>query len=277
MAEIVGIFATSHAPHIVREWEAVRAARGEGMAQGFTELGRRIEALEPDVILAIGADHWANFFLDNMPAFTIGLGATHLGPPEPFLSDYPHTEMRGHPELALHLAERGFAAGFEPSVSYELKLDHAFCVPFWKSGLTTLPPVVPVIINALQPPLPTISRCIDFGAVIGGALREMPGDTRVVILASGGLSHDVGGPRMGLVDEEFDRQFLALLEAGGQDDLLAYLADQRVARAGNGAAEVRMWAMAHGAAGLAGFEPILYEPVIEVYCGCGIGEWQLIA
>jgi aromatic ring-opening dioxygenase catalytic subunit (LigB family) len=273
MAEITGIFAVSHAPPIVREWNALK--RTSGLHAAFEEIGRRIADAQPDVIVAIGADHWANFFLDNMPAICIGVGSEHDGPPEQWLADYPHRLMAGHPELAMHLASYAFAHSFEPSLSYRLKLDHAFCVPLWKAAINPLPPIVPVIINALQPPLPTTARCFEFGAVIADAIATMPAALRVVILATGGLSHSVGQPEMGEIDETFDREALRLFATGDRDALLAFLSDARVERAGNGAAEIRFWLTAHGAARHRGFDLLHYEAVAETYTGCGFAEWKL--
>lgn len=271
MAEIAGIFAVSHAPPIVRAWDVI--TQTSGLADAFAQIGSRIVGAKPDVIVAIGADHWANFFLDNMPAICIGVGEEHGGPPEQWLAEYPHRTMAGHAHLGMHIAETAFRKGFEPSLSYELRLDHSFCVPLWKAGLDHLPPIVPIIINALQPPLPSPSRCLEFGSMLANAIRAMPEPLRVVILATGGLSHSVGEPAMGKIDEAFDREVLRLFANGESKPLLNFLTDERMAQAGNGAAELRFWLAAHGAAGLQGFELIHYEPVAATYTGCGFAEW----
>ncbi len=272
MAEISGIFAVSHAPPIIRSWDTI--AGSSGLPQAFAEMGRRIEAARPDVILMIGADHWANFFLENMPAICIGVGADHGGPPEQWLAEYPHKSMTGHPALGLHLANAAFAHGFEPSLSHKLMLDHAFCVPLWKSGPDSLPPILPIVINALHAPMPTVERCLEFGSMIAAAIDSMPADLRVVIVATGGLSHSVGEPAMGYIDEAFDRECIALFAAVDPDPLLDFLSDERIAQAGNGAAEIRFWIAAHGAAGMRGFELIHYEAVPQTYTGCGFAEWK---
>ena len=275
MGEIVGILACPHAPPIARDWETLSDPATSGLGQAFAGLGRRIASGRPDVIVVIGADHWANFFLDNMPGIALGVGAAHDGPPEPWLASYPHTAMTGHPDLAMHLADTVYAAGFEPSLSYRMKLDHAFCVPLWKSGLDPLPAIIPLVINALQPPLPTMARCLGLGAVLADAIRSYPADLRVTILASGGLSHSVGEPAMGRIDEAFDRECAALLTDGAPDRLLSFLTDARVAEAGNGAAELRFWLAAHGAAGCRGFSMFHYEALPSTFTGCGFGEWAL--
>ena len=274
MAELVGIFAVSHAPPIVRDWDRIDSGRRARMDSAFAQLGERILAARPDVMVVIGADHWTNFFLNNMPAMCVGVGTDHSGPPEPWLADYPHA-MRGHPALAMHLAHSAFAQGFEPSVSHQLRLDHGFCVPLWKAGVASLPPIVPIIINVMQAPFPTVGRCIGFGQVCADAVRSFSAPLRVVLLASGGMSHSVGEARMGMIDEMFDRDCLEAFAAGGAAPISALLSDQRMAAAGNGAHELRFWAAAHGAAGCQGFDLLHYEAVPETYTGCGFAQWHL--
>ncbi len=277
MAEIVGIFAASHAPPIVRDWDSIEPGRKNGLASAFQELGHRIRSVNPDVIVAIGADHWASFFLDNMPAICIGAGTAHDGPPEPWLSEYPHTRMRGHSGLGTHLAEYAFAHDFEPSLSHRMRLDHAFCIPLWKADLDPLPAVVPIVINAIQNPVPTIARCLAFGAVVADAVASFAAPVRVALLATGGLSHSVGEPAMGEIDEAFDRGCIERFTQGEPAALTEFLSDGRIARAGNGASEVRFWAAAHGAARCRGFELIHYQAVPETYTGCGFAQWHLAA
>ena len=96
---------------------------------------------------------------------------------------------------------------------------------------------------------------------------------RVAILASGGLSHSVGEPQMGYIDEAFDRGCINRFSDGSTAPLIDFLSDDRMARAGNGAGEVRFWAAAHGAARGRGFNLIHYEAVPETYTGCGFAEW----
>jgi aromatic ring-opening dioxygenase catalytic subunit (LigB family) len=275
MAEIVGVFAASHAPPLVRDWNSIEKARKQGLDFAFFQLGRRIQDANPDIILAVGTDHWANFFLDNMPAICVGLGAEHGGPPEDWLSDYPHPAMIGHPQFALHLAEQAFAQGFELSVSYRMKLDHAFCVPLWKAGINPLPAIVPIMINAIQNPVPNIPRCLALGTLIADAVESFSASTRVVVLATGGLSHSVGEPAMGEIDEQFDRGCIERLANRDPASLMEFLSEERIARAGNGASEVRFWMVAHGAARCSGFGLIHYEAVPETYTGCCFAQWKL--
>ena len=274
MAEITGVFATSHAPPLVRDWDDIEASRRSGLAGAFAELGRRIRDSGADTMIVIGADHWANFFLDNLPAICIGVGSEHGGPPEKWLSGYPHV-MAGHPALAMHIAATAFGSEFEPSISHRMKLDHAFCVPLWKAGLERLPRIVPIVINAIQEPLPSVARCVSFGRVLASAIESFPGSDKVAVLASGGLSHSVGEPTMGDIDEAFDRECIELFRLGRTAELVSFLTEERMQEAGNGAGEIRFWAAAHGAAGGGGFELIHYQAVPETYTGCGFAEWKL--
>ena len=274
MAELVGVYAASHGPLIVRGWDTLPAVTQENLTSSFGELGRRINAAQPDVLIVISPDHWVNFFIDNLPSMCIGVGETHEGPPEPWLAAFPHKQMAGHAALAHHLLTHAFGDGFEPSVSYRLKLDHGFCIPLWKANLNPLPAIVPVIINTVEPPFPSPERCFDFGKNIADAVSHFPGPLRVAVLATGGMSHSIGEATMGAIDEAFDRECLQHLASGQRDPLLKFL-DQRMAAAGNGTAEMRNWLAAHGAAGGRGFDLIQYSPMPEIYVGCGVASWTL--
>ncbi len=273
MAELVGVFACSHAPQLVRDWEAIEAGRRSRLDHSFRELAHAIVSSRADAIVVIGPDHWSNFFLNNMPAICIGVGSHHGGPPEPWLSAFPHRTMAGDARFGMHLAEYVFAHGFEPSLSYDMKLDHGFCVPLWRMGLDPVPAIVPVVINAIQSPVPSIVRCLEFGKMIANAITAFDVARRIAILATGGLSHSVGEPTMREVDEIFDRSSLTYFAGGDPAALIAHLSEERIARAGNGASEIRYWAIAHGAAGARGFDLLHYEVVHEVGTGCGFARW----
>src|SRR5690242_13717041 len=115
MARLVGAFAASHGPLIVREWEAVPPEQQRRMADAFRELGRRLMAAKTDVLIVVSPDHWSNFFLDNLPAICIGVGELHEGPPEPWMKAFPHREIPGDAGLGMHLAQSALDQGFEPS------------------------------------------------------------------------------------------------------------------------------------------------------------------
>jgi aromatic ring-opening dioxygenase catalytic subunit (LigB family) len=273
MASLVGAFAASHGPLIVREWDAIPQNERSRLEGAFRELGRRLKAARPDVLVVVSPDHWSNFFLDNIPAVCIGVGEANEGPPEAWMKAFPHRELAGHPAFALHLVAEAMRQGFEPSVSHRLKLDHGSCIPLWRMGLERLPCIVPMLLNSIEPPMPSLARCLQWGLLLKNAIESYAGPLRVAILATGGLSHSIGEKTMGAIHEDFDKETIRLLGASG-DELIRYLEKELPTR-GNGSEEVRNWLVAHGAAGGRGFELVDYLPVPTVIVGCGFASWRV--
>jgi aromatic ring-opening dioxygenase catalytic subunit (LigB family) len=273
VAELAGVFAASHAPLLARDWHLFGEPLKATVTAAYRQLGARLNAARADIIVEIAPDHWSNFFINNLPNVCIGIGETHLGPPEPFLKPFGHETLPGDAAFASFLLEYALEGGFEPSVSHQMKLDHGFCIPLWRMELDPLPRIVPIVINSLEPPMPTIARCFAWGKLLAGAIAAYPGNERIAVLASGGLSHSIGEPTMGAIDEAFDAGCIAAFESGGEAAVLEVLS-KTLAAAGNGAAEVRNWVAAHGAAGSRGFELIAYHPIPEVYVGCAWAAWN---
>jgi aromatic ring-opening dioxygenase catalytic subunit (LigB family) len=275
MADLVGVFAASHGPLLIREWDAVPPQQKQRLEKAFRTLGERMARALPDVLLVVSPDHWSNFFLDNVPAVCIGVGGSHEGPPEPWMKAFPHRELAGHPAFALHLVREAMNHGFEPSVSHRLKLDHGICIPLWRMSLERLPRIVPMIVNSIEPPLPSLSRCLAWGRQVADAIRSYPEDVKVAVLATGGLSHSIGEPTMGAIYEDFDKETIRRF-ALPEQELIAYL-EEELPSHGNGSEEVRNWLVAHGAAGARGFELVDYLPVPKVIVGCGFAAWTIPA
>src|SRR6267142_2333918 len=166
MASLVGAFAASHGPLIVREWQRVPPEQQRRMSDAYRELGRRLTAAKPEVLIVVSPDHWSNFFLDNYPAVCIGVGEENEGPPEPWMKAFPHRTIAGHPGLAMHLADEAMRQGFEPAVSHRLKLDHGVCIPLWRMELERLPKIVPILLNSIEPPMPSLARCFEWGSLL---------------------------------------------------------------------------------------------------------------
>jgi aromatic ring-opening dioxygenase catalytic subunit (LigB family) len=275
VARLAGVFAASHGPLIIREWDALPPDERQRLKSGFEQLGRLIAAAKPDVLVVVSPDHWSNFFLDNVPAVCIGVGESHAGPPEPWMKGFPHSEMKGDAGFAQHLVQTAMRGGFEPSVSHRLKLDHGVCIPLWRMGLEPLPRIVPMIVNSIEPPLPTLARCLAWGRQLARAVDSYKEAVRVGILATGGLSHSIGEPTMGAIYEDFDRETIRLF-SDSEDALVQYL-ERELPSHGNGSEEVRNWLVAHGAAGARGFELVDYLPVPKVIVGCGFAAWAIPA
>jgi aromatic ring-opening dioxygenase catalytic subunit (LigB family) len=275
MASLVGAFAASHGPIIARDWTTLPARQRNRLAAGFDEIGRRLEACRPDLLVVISPDHWVNFFISNLPAVCIGIGAEHDGPPEPFMRKvFPRERLKGHAAFGRHLLDTAFDSDFEPALSHRLKLDHGTCIPLWRIGVDADLPIVPVLVNDLEAPMPSIRRCLAWGRLLRRAIESYSPPLRIAVLGTGGLSHSIGESTMGWIDEEFDQQCIRHFQDGADASLAAFLTDA-LPHTGNGAHEIRDWVIAHAAAGSKGFELIDYFPSPETLVGAGFASWKI--
>ncbi len=271
MAELVGLYAASHTPVMLNFPDMIPDGQRLEIFAAFEELGRAIAKARPQALVVVSDDHVHNFFLTNFPALCIGAAERYKTPVEHWLKAESRI-LPGEARLGAHLLTQALESGFDPAFSMELVLDHGMLTPLELARVARDIPVVPLLINCVQPPFPTMRRCYEFGRCVRRALDAYPDLERVAILATGGLSHDIGTPRMGLLNEKFDRDLLRLLEQGEDDAAIAYAADH-VHEAGNGAEEVRMWLFAQGAAAGRRFRTRFYQGVANWYTGIGLGEW----
>jgi len=238
----------------------------------FKDLGRRITACAPDVLVVVSDDHLHNFFLDNFPAVCIGAAESYPTPVEHWLNA-EHRTLPGHAAFATHLLSEALNGEFDPSFSMELTLDHGVLTPLELSGVARATPLVPVLINCVQPPMPSMRRCLQWGRLLSRAIASFAGADRIAVLATGGLSHDLATPRMGMLNDAFDRDFIRFI---GEDDdeALATFAAAHVHEAGNGAEEVRTWLVARGVAKAAPLEVIFHKGIADWYTGICIAQWH---
>jgi protocatechuate 4,5-dioxygenase beta chain len=157
--------------------------------------------------------------------------------------------VRGHPELAWHIAQSVILDEFDITIVNRMDVDHGLTVPL--SLLCGQPaewpfPVIPVCVNVIQYPPPTGRRCYQFGKAIRRAVESFPRDLRVIIIGTGGMSHQLQGPRAGLINSTFDNHFLDRF--GQQPEELARIEHlEYVREAGSEAIEMVMWLIARGA------------------------------
>jgi len=273
MAELVGVFAASHTPVMLNFPDAIPDADRAAIFGAFKALGEELRRAEPQSVIVVSDDHVHNFFLNNFPAFCIGAAAEYPTPVEHWLKAEKQT-LQGDGDLGAHLLGEALRNGFDPSFSMELTLDHGVLTPLHLAGIAGAVRVVPLLVNCVQPPLPTMERSLQWGQFLRRAIDSFGGCERVAVLATGGISHDIATPRMGAVNEAFDREFMRLLGSGDDAALVRY-ASEHVDEAGNGAEEIRTWLVAHGAAAGAAFEPIYYKAVSNWYTGIGLGRWRV--
>ena len=129
---------------------------------------------------------------------------------------------------------------------HQAVLDHGVTVPMPYLCPDHNIPIVPIFVNCLLPPLPSLQRCFALGQCIAEALRHWDETERIGLVATGGLSHDIVSEKQGFVDEELDREVLHLLSEGPRS-ALAELSDERLVASGNGTAEIRNWIVLAGA------------------------------
>lgn len=277
MGQVVGAFTASHSPGITGWPERADETQRVAVEKGFAEARDRIAALRPDAVIAVSVEHFTNFHLGNLPAFAIATGDSYLGPVTKEMGTFVGVEQHQYPgnaDLGRHLYEFALDSEFDPAlVEGGLDFDENFCVPFKHLDPESTLPLVPIIVNGVNPPWPTPKRCYDFGRMLRSAVEAQSVAERVVVVGTGGLSHWVGLPESGTINEEFDRDFLARLESGDPERLTDYTREE-IDAAGNGAHEIRTWLVAAGAAGT-GFEVLTYEPVPVWLTGTSVAAARL--
>jgi aromatic ring-opening dioxygenase catalytic subunit (LigB family) len=275
--KVVGAFTASHSPGITGWPERAEPHRRKAVEGAYAEARRRLDALEPDVIVAVSVEHFTNFHLGNLPAFAIATGDSYLGPVTAEMGSFLGVAQHrypGHADFGRHLYEFALESEFDPAlVEGGLDFDENFCVPFKLLDPESKYPLVPVIVNGVNPPWPTPKRCYDFGRMIRRAVEAQSAVRRVVVVGTGGLSHWVGLPEAGDINSDFDRDFIARLESGDPGRLADYTRAE-IDAAGNGAHEIRAWLVAAGAAGTS-FDVLVYEPVPEWLTGTSVAAARL--
>lgn len=268
MAEIVMGFSASHAPMM----SADPKSAPDDMAARFFGALRQVEQQLIDsgaqALVMISGEHMSNFFLNNLPQISIGLGDKSLGPLEKWLGIDP-VWVPGHPGLGTAILEGTIERGYMPSLSYDLTIDHGFMTVYHEISPKATLPLVPIIMNCTTPPLMTLRQAYDFGVAVGESIRAYDGLERVAISGAGGLSHFVGEPRVGDIDEDFDKWFLRMLEEDCPEELLS-IDNVELFKAGNGTGEVRAWASVAGAMKGSKTTALNYEPIYEWINGMGV-------
>lgn len=270
MAQLVLGLATSHLAHIVNARHLGEPAQVAAFDAGYRRLAAALAAAAPDVVLIASPEHVNKFFIDNMPAFCIGMLDAFTGPAEARKrADYgiPYHAVRSDPAFARHLIERGLDDGVDWATAESWEVDHGIMVPLSRLDPQGRFPVVPLFINCAAPPMPSPRRCYAVGCWIAEAIAKWDASKRVAIIAAGGLSHSVGTAQQGWIDQDFDRGFLADFCAG-RGEALAALSDQQIGAAGSSTGEVRSWILLAGAFAGRKAEQILYQPIRGFETGC---------
>ena len=259
MARIIAGVATSHVPAI---GAAIDRGRTEDpywrpLFQGYEFSKKWIAETKPDVVIVVYNDHASAFSLEIIPTFALGC-AEEFPPTDEGWGPRPVPVVKGHPELAWHIAESVILDEFDLTIVNNMTVDHGLTVPLsLMFGKVEEWPcrIIPLAVNVVQYPPPTGNRCYNFGKAIRKAVESFDEDLRVVIFGTGGMSHQLQGPRAGLINREFDTRFLDNLTADPQA-LVRIPHIEYVREAGSEGIELVMWLIMRGA---------LDDDVKEVY------------
>jgi protocatechuate 4,5-dioxygenase beta chain len=202
----------------------------------------------PDVVILVYNDHATAFSLEIIPTFAIGTAA-HFDVADEGWGPRPVPGVVGHPELASHIAHSVIQQDFDLTIVNRMDVDHGLTVPL--SLMCGQPsawpcPVIPIAVNVVHYPIPSGQRCLDLGTAIRRAVEDYDDDLDVQIWGTGGMSHQLQGPRAGLINSEFDRAFLDELIADPRA-LAGKPHVEYIREAGSEGVELVMWLIARGA------------------------------
>ncbi|MGH1464462.1 MAG: class III extradiol dioxygenase family protein [Cognatishimia sp.] len=254
MAKIIGGLTTSHIPAVGNaiQNEMFEDPYWKPFFDGYPPIREWLDEHKPDVAINIYNDHGLGFFLDRMPTFAIGAAHEYHNKDEgwglPSLPPFP-----GDPKLSWHIIESMVEQEFDITSCQELAVDHGFVVPmqlFWPGAPhnNSMPRTVPISANTVQHPIPTLKRALDFGKALRKAILSFPDDVKVVVLGTGGLSHQLDGERAGFINKEFDEYCMEKIVTD-PEALTKISRMELVEKAGAQGTEFLMWMMMRGALG----------------------------
>jgi protocatechuate 4,5-dioxygenase, beta chain len=252
MGRVVGGVGLSHVPSIgpVVDRARTQDPAWKPLFDAYVPVRQWLAKLQPDVAIVVYNDHVADFTFDKYPTFALGVAERYAIGDEGF-GTRPLPPVAGDVELSTHLAEALiYEHEFDLTLCQELAVEHGFlvpmnlCFPHAPGGWPVR--AIPLQVNVVQHPLPTARRCWRLGHALRAAVASYPADVRVVVLGTGGMSHQLQGKRFGYMNEKFDQWFLDQLEADPVE--LARITHQEIMeQAGAEAVELIMWLTMRGA------------------------------
>ena len=254
MARISASVYTSHVPAIGAALDAGKDKEPywQPVFAGYEYSKQWMKDNKPDVIFLVYNDHATAFSLDMIPTFAIGTAAQYQ-PADEGYGARPVPTVIGHPELASHIAQSVIQQDFDLTIVNKMDVDHGLTVPLSlmcgnppKDDFKWPCPVIPFAVNVVQYPVPSGQRCFNLGQAIRRAVESYDEDLNIHIWGTGGMSHQLQGPRAGLINKEFDNAFLDKLIADPKAAAAIPHIDY-VREAGSEGIELVMWLIARGA------------------------------
>ena len=254
MAKITASVYTSHVPAIGAALDLGKAAEPywQPLFKGYDYSKQWMKDNTPDVIFLVFNDHATAFSLDMIPTFAIGTAASYQ-PADEGWGPRPVPVVLGHPDLAAHIAQSVIQQDFDLTIVNKMDVDHGLTVPLSlmcgqppQSDYRWPCPVIPFAVNVVQYPVPSGQRCLNLGKAIRRAVESYDQDLKVQIWGTGGMSHQLQGPRAGLINKIFDNAFLDQL-ISDPEGLAKKPHIDYVREAGSEGIELVMWLIARGA------------------------------
>ncbi len=252
MARITGAIATSHVPAIGAAFDLGKTAEPywAPVFAGYDWVKAWQAQQKPDVVILVYNDHASAFSLEMIPTFAIGC-AERFQPADEGFGARPVPVVEGHAELACHIAQSLILDEFDMTIVNQMDVDHGLTVPLsLVYGKVDAWPVrvIPLAVNVVQFPPPTGKRCYALGEAIARAVESWPEDLNVQIWGTGGMSHQLQGPRSGLINPAFDNAFLDKLTSD-PEALKAIPHIEYLRESGSEGIELVMWLVMRGALG----------------------------
>lgn len=253
MARITAGVATSHVPAVGAAIDLGKTAEPywQPVFAGYDWSKQWIAGEKPDVVILVYNDHASAFDMRVIPTFAIGC-AERYGICDEGWGPRPVPDVIGHPDLAWHIAQSCILDEFDITIVNEMQVDHGLTVPM--SLLFGQPEawpvkVVPLAVNVVTYPPPSGNRCWLLGEAIARAVESFPEDLNVQVWGTGGMSHQLQGPRAGLINAEWDNRFLDLMSGPNGDALRAIPHIEYLRETGSEGIEMVMWLIMRGALG----------------------------
>ncbi|MBV9170203.1 MAG: protocatechuate 3,4-dioxygenase [Chloroflexi bacterium] len=250
MASIVAGVASSHVPAIGAALDNKRADEPywQPVFRGYEASRKWIADLKPDVVFLVYNDHASAFSLELIPTFALGCAA-EFKPADEGWGPRPVPTVKGFPEMAWHIAQSLILDEFDITIVNQMDVDHGLTVPM--SLMFGQPEewpvrVIPLAVNVVQYPPPTGNRCYQLGKAIRRAVESFDQDLKVVIFGTGGMSHQLQGPRAGFINKEWDSRFLDRIVSDPQG-LSRMPHVEYLREAGSEGVEMVMWLIMRGA------------------------------
>ncbi|HYM29714.1 MAG TPA: hypothetical protein VEU47_00350 [Candidatus Cybelea sp.] len=263
----------SHAPGITGRAERADPIARDSLYAAFARMRDAIEASRPDALIVIAAEHFANFFMNTMPAFAMGMAEHYEGPieDEKWLA-IARRRVPGNRGLSERLIRR-IMQDVDVAYAEEWKFDHGIMVPLHFLTPRYDLPVIPANINCQGPPLTPLARAHAFGRALRSACDSVP--ERLALVGTGGISHWPATPNSGKINEAWDREFLRRWTANRREELLDYTDEQTYRDGGQGGFEIRTYITAAAAAEGSTGEIWFYQPIPIFAVGATVAVMNL--